>query len=81
MLATDTDPMWGNFDNYFVMMVMKTMMVMMMMIVVDDVVIIIIITIIIWCFSFHKFSLQLSAFSLCSSCLISALLVLSTIYL
>ena len=31
--------------------------------------------------SFHKFSWQLSAFSLCSSGLISALLVLSTIYL
>ena len=33
------------------------------------------------CISFHKFSLQLSAFSLCSSDLISALLVLSTFYL
>ena len=33
------------------------------------------------CISFHKFSRQISAFSLCSSCLISALLVLSTIYL
>ena len=33
------------------------------------------------CISFHKFSQQLSAFSLCSSGLISALLVLSTIYL
>ena len=33
------------------------------------------------CISFHKFSRQLSAFSLCSSGLISALLVLSTIYL
>ena len=33
------------------------------------------------CISFHKFSWQLSAFSLCSSGLISALLVLSTIYL
>ena len=31
--------------------------------------------------SFHKFSQQLSAFPLCSSSLISALLVLSTIYL
>ena len=31
--------------------------------------------------SFHKFSRQLSAFSLSSSCRISALLVLSTIYL
>ena len=30
---------------------------------------------------FHKFSRQLSAFSLCSSGLISALLVLSTVYL
>ena len=34
-----------------------------------------------YCISFHKFSIHLSAFSLCSSCLISALLVLSTIYL
>ena len=33
------------------------------------------------CISFHKFSQQLSVFSLCSSGLISALLVLSTIYL
>ena len=33
------------------------------------------------CISFHKFSRQLYAFSLCSSGLISALLVLSTIYL
>ena len=33
------------------------------------------------CISFHKFSQQLSAFSLCTSRLISALLVLSTIYL
>ena len=33
------------------------------------------------CISFHKFSRQLSAFSLCSSGLISALFVLSTIYL
>ena len=33
------------------------------------------------CISFHKFSQQLSAFSLYSSRLISALLVLSTIYL
>ena len=33
------------------------------------------------CISFHKFSPQLSAFSLCSSGLISALLVLSTMYL
>ena len=33
------------------------------------------------CISFHKFSQQLSAFSLSSSGLISALLVLSTIYL
>ena len=33
------------------------------------------------CISFHKFSRQLSAFSLCSSGLISAVLVLSTIYL
>ena len=33
------------------------------------------------CISFHKFSLQLSAFLLCSSGLISALLVLSTVYL
>ena len=33
------------------------------------------------CISFHKFSRQLSAFSLCSSGLISALLVLSAIYL
>ena len=33
------------------------------------------------CVSFHKFSRQLSAFSLCSSGLISALLILSTIYL
>ena len=33
------------------------------------------------CISFHKFSRQLSAFSLCSSSLISALLVLSAIYL
>ena len=32
------------------------------------------------CLSFHKFSRQLSVFSLCSSGLISALLVLSTIY-
>ena len=32
------------------------------------------------CISFHKFSRQLSAFSLCSSTLISALLVLLTIY-
>ena len=32
------------------------------------------------CISFHKFSCQLSAFSLCSSSLISALLVLLTIY-
>ena len=30
---------------------------------------------------FHKFSRQLSAFSLCSSSLVSALLVLSTVYL
>ena len=33
------------------------------------------------CISFHKFSQQLFTFSLCSSSLISALLVLSTIYL
>ena len=33
------------------------------------------------CISFHKFSRQLSAFSLCSSGLISTLLVLSTIYI
>ena len=33
------------------------------------------------CISFHEFSRQLSVFSLCSSGLISALLVLSTIYL
>ena len=33
------------------------------------------------CFSFHKFSRQLSALWLCSSGFISALLVLSTIYL
>ena len=33
------------------------------------------------CISFHKFSRQLSAFSLCSSSLIFALLVLSTIFL
>ena len=33
------------------------------------------------CISFHKFSRQLSAFSLCSSGFISALLGLSTIYL
>ena len=33
------------------------------------------------CISFHKFSRQLSAFSLCSSGLMSALLVLSTTYL
>ena len=33
------------------------------------------------CISFHKSSRQLSAFSLCSNGLISALLVLSTIYL
>ena len=33
------------------------------------------------CISFHKFSRQLSVFSLCSPSLISALLVLSTIYL
>ena len=33
------------------------------------------------CISFHKFSRQLSAFSLCSSGLTSALLVLSTTYL
>ena len=33
------------------------------------------------CISFHKFSRQLSAFSLCSSGLVSALLVLSTMYL
>ena len=33
------------------------------------------------CLSFHKFSWQLSVFSLCSFELISALLVLSTIYL
>ena len=33
------------------------------------------------CISFHKFFRQLSAFSLCSPGLISALLVLSTIYL
>ena len=32
------------------------------------------------CILFHKFSQQLPAFPLCSSCLISALLVLSTIY-
>ena len=32
------------------------------------------------CISFHKFSWQLSTFSLCFSCLILALLVLSTIY-
>ena len=32
------------------------------------------------CISFHKFSKQFFAFSLCSSRLISALLVLSTIY-
>ena len=31
--------------------------------------------------SFHKFSEQLIAFSLCSSSLISAFLVLSTVYL
>ena len=31
--------------------------------------------------SFHKFSRQLSAFTLCSSGLISALLVISTVYL
>ena len=33
------------------------------------------------CISFHKLSRQLPAFSLCSFCLLSALLVLSTIYL
>ena len=33
------------------------------------------------CISFHKFSRQLFIFSLCSSGLISALLVLSTVYL
>ena len=33
------------------------------------------------CISFHKFSRQLSAFSICSSGLISAVLVLSTLYL
>ena len=33
------------------------------------------------CISFHKFSRQLSVFSLCSPSLISALLVLSTTYL
>ena len=33
------------------------------------------------CISFHKFSRRLSAFSLCSSDLISAVLVLSTLYL
>ena len=33
------------------------------------------------CILFHEFSWQLSAFSLCSSGLISALLVLSTLYL
>ena len=33
------------------------------------------------CISFHRFSRQLCAFSLCSSGLISALLVLSTVYL
>ena len=33
------------------------------------------------CISFHKFSRQLSAFSLCSCSLISALWVLSTVYL
>ena len=33
------------------------------------------------CISFHKFSRQLSSFSLCSSGLISVLLVLSTVYL
>ena len=33
------------------------------------------------CISLHNFSWQLSAFSLCSSSLISALLILSTIYL
>ena len=33
------------------------------------------------CISFHTFSRQLSAFSFCSSGLISALLVLSTVYL
>ena len=33
------------------------------------------------CISFHEFSRQLSAISLCSPCLISALLVFSTIYL
>ena len=33
------------------------------------------------CISFHKFSRQLSAYSLCSSCLSSAVLVLSTVYL
>ena len=33
------------------------------------------------CISFHKFSQQFSAFSLCSSNLISALLVLSTVYI
>ena len=33
------------------------------------------------CISFHKYSRQLSAFSLCTSSLISALLLLSTIYL
>ena len=33
------------------------------------------------CISFHKFSRKLSTFSLCSSSLISALLVFSTIYL
>ena len=32
------------------------------------------------CISFHKFSWQLSAFQLCSSGLVSALLVLSTVY-
>ena len=34
-----------------------------------------------YCFSFHKFSQQLSAFSLCSSGLITALVVLSTVYI
>ena len=33
------------------------------------------------CISFHKFSRQLSAFSLCSSGLISVFVVLSTVYL
>ena len=33
------------------------------------------------CISFHEFSWQLSAFSLCSSALIYALMVLSTVYL